>query len=195
MLKNTFRKVRYADDGMDLYQCLECYRDFLWGYSCDFSYCPHCGTKFTAGLTYKEKEYIPATYPKDYWTITYDNGRKSSYNNKYTAVNIIDIARSFSISYGPVKISIGKFSMEIDELEKDRARWHPIAKAMGFEKMNVNTGNGHYFERGEDRWNYWPDYNSFREYLEYEMGHVDIAIHNRMLPENPIDTAQLTRYN
>jgi hypothetical protein len=171
---------------MDLYQCLECYKDFLWGYYCDFSFCPHCGTRFTAGLIYKEKKYIPSTYPKDYWIITYDVCRQSRYSEKYTAVNIIDIARSFSNSYGPVKISRGKFSMEIDELEKDRARWHPVAFAMGFTKKEVTSGNQNYFERGEDRWNYWPDYDSFREYIEYSENQVDIEIHNRMLPENPV---------
>lgn len=193
MLRNTYRKVRYADDGLSEFQCLECYSKFYWYPHSDINFCPLCGTKFTQMMIFKEKEYIPYKEPLILWKIEYryDSSSfniKKEYSTKYKSVEILKLARSYSSEYGPIKIHCGGLFIEIDERAKEFAKWHPIAEAIGFKK-DPQSCIGSWIrssQYGVVDWECFDHYGKFRDFLMEDGTPEEIKIHNNMLPGNLI---------
>lgn len=197
MLRNTYRKVRYADDGLIEFQCLECYSKFYWCDYGDFKFCPFCGTRLTQMTIFKEKNHTPYVEPPINWIIEYDNGRKHELNNQHCAREVLDSARYYSREYGPTRIYCGNKTscsgrfIEIDEKAKEYARWHPIAKVIGFNKDPRSSYDSWIRIRSDEKydyddWEYFDHYGKFRDFLIEYGTPEEIEIHNKMLPENPI---------
>lgn len=83
MLKNQYRYVKYADDGLDIFQCLECYEYFeMPQYRNNINYCCNCGTKFNACLRTRDHYIKKYEYEHPHLTFTFKET-----NNKFWTVD------------------------------------------------------------------------------------------------------------
>ena len=57
----VLRHFKYDDDGVSIWECLNCYRGYgVRTYIMDWAFCPHCGIKFTSVMPEDLKPEKPA---------------------------------------------------------------------------------------------------------------------------------------